>query len=263
MKRKRDLNRISTIIALIAAFFLFLSLVFATPTGPNTITVVSNTRSPFTNTSSVAVQAQAGNVTELTISQTRPTEAWQGYYGNITGTITLDDANSFTMFDWSLPNPSGEVYAANDTTVDWNKIFCYNLTQNNNGCTGGVCGSTNTSSMELQFGINLTDHDGINETFNSSYTDSTGFFVGSVNINTVDGCSMANPYTDEASASGWQELLLSDNRSIVFASLIRDSANAYKPGVGEAYDFQLLVLENGHIGSDTTATSYFFFVELS
>jgi len=269
VKSKRNWIRFSTIIALASAFFLFLSGVLAqsTPTGPNTLTVVNSTRYPQSNQSSYAVQAQAGNVTELIISQRRSTEAWQGYYGNITGTITLDDANNQTLFDWSLPNPTGEIYAANDSTVDWTKVFCYNLSQNSSegpACNPSGCGSTNTSAMELKFGINLSDHDGINETFNSTYTDATGFFVGSVNFNAADGCSMANPFTDENSAAGWQEVMLSDNKSIIFTSLVRDSQNAYRGGgADDKYDFQLLVLENGHVGSELTTSTYYFFVELT
>ncbi|MBI3027273.1 hypothetical protein HYY70_04100 [Candidatus Woesearchaeota archaeon] len=75
------------------------------PVGPDTITIAGSGRRT-NNSGSLSLQAQAGNVTALVISSVRATQAWQGYYGNITGTIALDDANNNTLYDWSLPNPS-------------------------------------------------------------------------------------------------------------------------------------------------------------
>ena len=51
------------------------------------------------DSSAKTVAAQAGNVTQLTITHIMITKRWQGYYGNVTGTITLDDADNNTMYD--------------------------------------------------------------------------------------------------------------------------------------------------------------------
>ncbi|MBI3027276.1 hypothetical protein HYY70_04115 [Candidatus Woesearchaeota archaeon] len=124
----------------------------------------------------------------------------------------------------------------------------------------------NGSQIELNFGINATDRDGLNETFNDTYTDATGFRVGSTTIDVADGCSLAHPYTSQAyDSSQWQELLLSDNSSIIFTALVRENANGFEAGSTDTYDFQMLVLENGHVGQDGPAqlTNYYFFVELT
>ncbi|MBI3027275.1 hypothetical protein HYY70_04110 [Candidatus Woesearchaeota archaeon] len=92
----------------VIAFIVILSTVVLAqtePVGPDTITIAGSGRHT-NNTFPTLVQAQAGNVTALVISSVRATQAWQGYYGNITGTIALDDANNNTLYDWSLPNPS-------------------------------------------------------------------------------------------------------------------------------------------------------------
>ena len=73
---------------------------------------------------------------------------------------------------------------------------------------------------------------------------------------------MANPYTDQAPGAGWQEVVLTDNVSMIFTALIRNSADDFKSTATFA-DFQMLVLENGHVGSEASTTPYFFFVELS
>lgn len=253
----------------ITSFFVLLlsSFVLADPQGPTTVTVAGSGR--FTNNSGPGtLQAEAGNVTALVFTSTRVTQTWQGYYGNLTGTITLDDANNQTLYDWSLPNPSGEVYSSNGSIVTWSNIYCMNVsgTRNASGVPGTskAVSNINGSQIELNFGINITDTDGLNETFNDTYTDAIGFRVGSIGIDVSDGCSLAHPYTTEVYLStGWQELLLSDNASLIFTALIRENANGFQTGTTDTYDFQMLVLENGHVGSETATTPYYFFVELS
>ncbi len=273
MKKRNDSIRgYASLLLALSVFTLLASLVLAgsEPQGPTTITSAGSGR--FQNNSgSFIIQAKAGNVTALVIDNKRVTEAWQGYYGNVTGTITLDDAGNFTLYDWSLPNPSGEIYASNGSVVSWSNIYCMNVsgTRSNTGDNGaggsqGIIYNINGSQIELNFGINVTDKDGLNETFNDTYTDATGFRTGAITINAVDGCSLAHPYTTEAyNSAGWQELLLSDNTSLVFTALIRENANGFQPGSTDTYDFQTLVLENGHVGSEVAVTNYYFFVELS
>ena len=55
--------------------------------------------------------AYAGNITELNIVGTTITQTWQGFVGNVSGTITLDDSENNTLINWSLGDPEGEVYA--------------------------------------------------------------------------------------------------------------------------------------------------------
>ena len=250
---------------ILEAYFVFADS-SSVPTGPDTLTVSDSSR-PTADTIP-SIDAEAGNVTALLVTDERTTEAWQAYYGNITGTIVLDDANNVTFYDWALPNPTGEIYAANSSaTVTWAKVYCMNLSHKR-GVNGTIVYNINMSQIELNFGINNSlggtadDLDGLNETFNGTYIDATGFKVGSITIDTADGCSYAAMYTDQGPDSNWQELLLTDNSSLIFTSIIRENADMYKTGT-EPADFQMLVLENGHTGSEDTTTSYYFYVELA
>jgi len=84
-------------ILMLSVMLLFLiKLAFAEPYGPTLITVDQSSRANF-SASAKQIGAQAGNVTQLTISTQVATRRWQGYYGNITGGIALDDAQSNTM----------------------------------------------------------------------------------------------------------------------------------------------------------------------
>lgn len=242
---------------------LFTFSINANPQGASNVTV-SSSGSNSASTAPVQIDAKAGNVTAIVVHAIRNTEAWQGYYGNITGRIVLDDGDNFTLYDWNLPNPTGEIYASNGSSVSWINIFCLNASQFDSSIRpGNVSSAINMTLLELRFGINLTDNDGINETFNDTYTDANGFRVGNTNINVEDGCSSVHPYTSEAYNIDWQELMLTDNSSIIFTAVLRNDAYSYQPGSQNTADFQMLVLENGHYGQEDTTTQYYFYVEMS
>ncbi len=99
------LNSIFALILLVALS----GIVSAVPQAPETFTVTESGRRG--NQSAQTIEAEAGNVTALSVDAQIITQAWQGYYGNITGTITLDDADNITFYDWSLSSPTGEIYA--------------------------------------------------------------------------------------------------------------------------------------------------------
>src|SRR3990167_8342051 len=132
--KRGNLTRFGLLIA--GLFILALSIVYSAgstaPEGPDSINVLNSSRQ---NPSSgpVTVQAEAGNVTSLRIMNERATEAWQGYFGNITGNITLEDVNDNLFYSWQIANPTGEVYAANFTNTDWTDVYCINVSQNGTG----------------------------------------------------------------------------------------------------------------------------------
>ncbi len=247
-----------------------------TPEGPDTINVTSSQRGPE-NRTGVAVVAQAGNVTGLKVSGTRITQAWQGYYGNVTGDIVLDDSAGFRFYNWQVANPRGEIFASNGTVDNWLSVYCLDTDQNEGYGQNesnftlpltrpdGSVSSVNTSRIELSYGINQTDLDGLNETFLGSFTGS--IVVAGRTIDATDDCSVAHPYADSAPSAIWDEILLSDNDSLIFTSIIEEDAVDYRgnstPGGGNTSDFQMLVLENGHTQQSLTTTTYLFYIELT
>lgn len=235
-----------------------LSMVYAAPTGPDTSTVRDQGRhvNSTVASSGLTVIAQAGNVSEVILTQVRTTQAWQGYTGNVTGTITLDDGSNNTLYDWKLTTPSGEVYASNGTPVSWNDVECINFTSN---LTDG--NNYNLTRLNQGFGINESDLDSFNNTFNASFAGN--FKVGNVTIDSNDKCVQSTLFVDEAHQStDFVEVLLTDNTSVIFAALLENSQNGYKTG-SDLWDFQMIVAQNGHPGFETTTTNYYFFLELS
>lgn len=233
---------------LICSFFVFIFLVsfaFAvSPSGATSVNVVSSQTS--TPDSPTSVNAQAGNVTELNIFGYSVTQSWQGYFGNVSGTIQLADASDKVMYNWSLADPEGEIYASTSNAVNWANIACFDWT-------------TNGVALETAFNIDSNDVDGVNETF--SYTNGHDLFYVN-NHQFIEGQCMSTTIFDN-SGSGvdnhFEEVLLWDGSNVVFTSLIEESSVLGFDG--RDHDFEMLVLEDGH-GTNTEVTTYYFYVEL-
>jgi len=223
---------------------LSLQSAVAEPTGPSSIDPIGSSRFPVTSASNIS--AIAGNVSELNFESNSITNTWQGYFGNISGSILLGDANNNTLYNWTSASPNGEIYATRSSTApSWATIGCADETE------------LNTEDTDL--GVNSTvDQDAVNRTFLNT-TAFSAFYVGNVNINSTQDCR-ATHLNDEngAPSSAFAEVLLSDTTNLIYTGLITT------PTVGfdnRTHQFQMLVGENGH-SDNTDVTPYYFYLEL-
>jgi hypothetical protein len=177
-------------------------------------------------------------VTEINLAGTQVTTHWAGFYGNITGNITLQDANGNLFYDWSgIGTPTGEVYASNTSTVSWANIGCAD--------------AGNMTSLNTFLGMTGANSDSV---FNTYDAQSHGAFsVAGVSIS-ADSCNSTNAYTTGGADAGlFQQVLLADNRNVpVFATIINASETSFR---NTNVDFELLA---GVPGSGTL----YFFIEL-
>ncbi|MFH1134432.1 MAG: hypothetical protein V1735_08155 [Nanoarchaeota archaeon] len=231
------------------------------PEGPGSFIETNASRRTPAPTQNIT--AQAGNVTQLVLTGTTVTQTWAGFYGNITGTITLDDAQNFTLYNWTMVRPQGEVYAA-DAEVTWETgtVVCYNYSRDN-------LTYISLADFESEFGIVSTDPDGINETFliNRSHR---SFYAGGNYINGTLGQKTTGGYACPAvslyNSTGqndeqYQEVILYNfaAQRPFFASLIEQN-----PVLGfnnQYWDFEMILPVNNHNGSIATK-DYYFYVEL-
>ena len=227
------------IICVVFAMFA-VAFVFADPSGA-TVTPGTSSSAPAASAGS-DTNALAGNVTQVNLVGDSNTQAWQGYFGNVTGAIQLGDSSSNILYNWSLSSPGGEVYAANRSSVDFTIIDCFDMA---NGVT----------TLESDWNIGASDADGVNETFNLN--DHAGFFTGSVE-HTSGECNNTKLYNSSGVGS-FDVVLLNETGGPIFASLLQEDGNGFD---GDTYDFEMIVLEDGHSG-DTSTDTYFFWVELS
>ncbi|MFH0869528.1 MAG: hypothetical protein V1866_00545 [archaeon] len=203
------------------------------------ITPGASSRANFNQSSSASLPVQAGNVTRLDISGKAISTHWAGFFGNVSGNLTLEDASGNTFYNWvGLGIPTGEVFASNTSTVNWSGISCAN--------------STRIAIIETSLGIASTDADKISATYTNN--NHPPFNVSST---LLTGCNSTNAYTNTGqSASLYYQILLIDNQNRpVYTTLINDTATSF---TGTTYDFELLVGEADSAGT----TSMYFYIEI-
>ncbi|MFH0869572.1 MAG: hypothetical protein V1866_00765 [archaeon] len=238
MERKAVFKTVFILAVALGLFLTGVTSVFAVQ-GATDYTLGATSRASFTNTSTVAVDAMAGNVTQLDLYGDTITTHWAGFYGNISGNVTLQDSDGKVFYDWTgVGVPAGEIFASSINNVAWAGISCAN--------------STLIDAIDTSLGIVAADADGVFETFAGNTH--PNFQVGSA---ALSGCNSTNAYSDTGRvASLYYQILLVDTAgTAVYTTLINDSATSF---TGTSYDFELLVGESDGAGS----TSMYFYIEL-
>lgn len=227
----------------VLAFLLGVGGVLGQPVAANGVQVISTGTRTISGTANVS--AQGGNVTELRIDALSVTKTWQGYYGNITGNIHLDDANNNSFYIWGNATAlRGQIYATRNSSPDWVTVNCTNATER-----GGE---------ETYLGMVPADGDSVMNTFNK--TSHPSFNVGLQPI-AANSCFSTNIYVNGSEqATQFYQILLSDAASqTIYTTLIEKQEYGYN---SQIMDFQLIVGENEHVGN-IGPTTYYFFTELS
>lgn len=229
-------------VALVTLFIV--SIVSAAPIGVLDSSVTGVSSSTRSTIAPYNISAQAGNVTEMNIDAITITNYWQGYYGNVTGTIVLADSSNATMYDWTQATASGQIYASRSNSITWSGIVCANA--GNITAEDAAIGATGKT-------------DSVSNTFSVS-TEHEAFVVGTVSIG-AGTCAEANLHNE----TGGKELdlftnvLLADSSSnMVYTSILNNDALGFD---NRQHDFQMIVGENG-TNSNTDTTPYYFWVEL-
>jgi hypothetical protein len=199
----------------------------------------SRSNSSFTG-EGTAHGTQPGNVTYMDISGASVSNHWAGFYGNVSGNLTLQDANGYVFYDWEGLNTAfGEVLASNVSSVTWSTINCTNASQ-----VSAINSFINTTGF---------DKDTVELTYSSNTHPS--FTLAGVNI-PANSCNSTNAYSGgEKNSSLFNQVILSNDQDVpIYVALINSSSTGYR---GNLVDFQLLT---GVRNSGTT--TLYFFIEL-
>ncbi|MFH1770584.1 MAG: hypothetical protein ABH828_03430 [archaeon] len=231
--------------ALLYIFSILMIETVADPVG-TVITNVSTVTGAATPASRVD---DGGTISILQINVTQQNYAWKAYVGNISATLTLDDNNGYTIYDWSLVQGSlaGELYVTRNASSSWSGI---------------ACASGSTIDTELN-SINMSPSDGdtINTTFNH-VNHSSMVLAGTTIDNST--CRALHTYYNGSSqgddeTSYYEEILIQNtNGNLIYVTNLEADKTSY---VNDSftYDFQLLVAEDDRASQITT---YYFYAEI-
>jgi hypothetical protein len=245
MKSTKLSNAISVIAIMVLSMIIFSNIAYAIPYGPTEIKNLSTTTKNTTGPKSRGFD-QRGTITTIRLTVSQQTSKWKAYVGNISGKITLDDAQNYTIYDWGITTAQGEVYATRKTTtVTWASITCASISQ--------------VESEQSALKHNVLVPDCLNRTFTD--VAHPAFYAGPTSFAGNVCNKSANLYqNDAANTHTWHEVLLQDGTNIVYAAILNETQQGYNPN--KYHDFQMIVAENGSEGSPTV-TTYYFYVELT
>ncbi len=226
--------------------FLIFSEVNATPSGPDSAVIESNTTKG--SVGAYTLNISGGRVVVFNMSSQIQDIRWKAFIGRVTGSFTLDDASGSTVYDWSLATVAGEVYATrNSSTINWNNLTCASVADLN---------EENSELGHTSLADNLT------ATFNiTAEATHEEFFVAARNIS-QNSCPTLNTYVaNNTQDTYFEEVALYESvgGNMVFATILEQDAYGYD---NRTYDFQMIVPEVGTPGWDG-ATAYYLYVELS
>jgi len=239
-----QITRLGLILVMLLLVNILLSV--ALPVGP---VVVSTSNETAVAKSAALLNTSGGSITTLKLNATSQNQRWKAYVGNITGILTLDDANNHTIFDWTLSNVMGEIYATRSpASLQWTNMNCSNL--------------THISNEEIAINHTSNPDDNITITFNSQIHNS--FFVGTRQIPSNNCYSIHTYINDTNQISSFEEVILYDGTNstdgqIVYTSLLEQDKIGFD---GSSYDFQMIVPEKG-LSTWAGSTAYYFYVELT
>ncbi|MBU1974942.1 MAG: hypothetical protein KKG59_00905 [Nanoarchaeota archaeon] len=241
-----ELKKILISVVLTLVLALSVTTVASAPMGADSRALNSTRGSP---TGSVGnVYTEAGNVSELEINGTQITQAWQGFFGNITGNITLEDSSGHQMYDWTMGSAEGEIYSSRTNSITWTDVNC---------------STTETIAIEeTALGMTVDDNDNISATFRTTEPHPT-FSVGTFAVNATSTCYAAHTYVSSAGQdTAFPQVMLNDtSNNVIWVALLNDTTTGYD---GVTHDFQMIVPEDGHTpAAEAIRTQYYFWVELS
>ena len=231
------------LIVVLASFIMVFKMARAEPEGAG-VTYVSNTTK---NASAPDFRTDAkGTITTVLLTTVQQNIKWKAYVGNVSGTLVLRDADSFTLYQWPTGgSPDGKVYMTINNTIDWSTIQCANDSQ--------------VISLQTALGFLPTAVDNINNTFSNKIHEN--FDVGVIPI-AGSSCKSTATWINNSQqtltpTSLFQEVLLMDLSSrIVFTTLIDQNVKGFN---NKTYDFQALVPDY----STAAVATYYFYLEIS
>ncbi len=233
------------VLTIVGIFSVFLAsyVSAANPEGPSSLNITSNTTKSAVG--SATVNISGGYIASMNLSATIQDIRWKAFVGHVTGMFSLQDSTGSTLYDWSFNSITGRVYTTrNSSTISWTNVNCSNITRIN----------------QENINMNHTNpNDNLNMTFNTTAgaTHNT-FYVGS-NIIAANSCPTLNTYVNNVTQDNYfEEMALYDGTNMVYATIINENQAGYN---GVAYDFQMIVPENG-AASFQGATAYYLYVEI-
>lgn len=193
----------------------------------------------FPRNGSISNQSAGGYITQIDIyPQFNQTKNWQGFYGNVSGVISLKGLNEEEMFNWSINLTNSSVYATTEGVfTNWSILYNANI----------------TNLDKLWFNSEI-----MADTVANTYTTGIGnrtYVNTSLNAYHVRTLAGFDDYVIQSVPD------IGTKNDTLWAAAITDPRANYK-GNDSNYELLVPVTNNGTGFGDTWGDTYYFYMEI-
>jgi hypothetical protein len=221
------------------------NIAYADATGASVTNVSNSTKVPA---SPQYNNGTKGQIHTVNLNSEQQDNKWKAYVGNVTSTFVLDDANDYSIYQWTISSFSGQVYITRNESVTWSNVR--NATE------------INKTVEDTNLNHNPGSADSINKTFatkvHKTFTVGSNTIAENSSFATVTWQNDANHALN--TTAPFQEVLLSDGKNLIFTAFVENDKVGYR-GDGTTYDFQAIVPDDGTASNQNVR--YYFYTELS
>ena len=213
---------------------MIISIVALVMSAPENAQTSTGSTGQYTVAPAAATSAQGGNVTAVNVSADVSTSKWQGYWGNITGSLQLGTGATI-FYNWSGVQFQA-VYASPGSDVDFATITDLNT-------------SANLTAKDTDYGFTASDTDSINNTMSGNTCTAGTIFTAAAGV---------TPYNSTGGASSWTTCIGEDaggllDDTLFGTNIVQNGADAFN---GQTVQYQLMV------PVIAAGDSYYFFLEV-
>jgi len=180
-------------------------------------------------------QSAGGYITQIDLYESQnQTQNWQGYYGNVSGTITLSGDGGAEMYNWSVNVTNRSIYAvANSDFTAWDTLFPANITLLDQLWFNS---SVRADTIKNTYKTGIGNRTFVDTSINASHVNTTHGFLDHV-IQSVDPASVSATIED-----------------VLWAAVVEEPKTNFKGGLS---NYELLVPVNS-----SSPEKYYFYMEL-
>lgn len=202
---------------------------------PDGATLTVGTAETKPTTAPGSTQAEGGNITGVNLTALAKSRVWQGFFGSVSGNITLQDNTNDQFYSWTLETVNGSVFASQTSAVNWTS----------------VSGVTNCSTDQ---NVSGNGNDRVNRTFTQNAS-LTGWSVAGITI--TDACQTWTYVNNASQSTYFEEIMLNaSNAYSIYATKINFNTTGYN---NATQDYQMLVPDTRNVST----TTYYFYVEFT
>jgi len=218
-------------------------------TGVKAITGVDLTPASSTwSQSSAGESISGGNVYNATVSVSEQTYRWAALWGNITGSVVLNNEDANSVISWTVSSvQDGSIFYAttNDGTLDPTDFAAFNRLQLNN--------------TDKAYGYDPFVTDSISNTFTNYANFQSPSMDSPVVANTTVLESTWTNYVFRFNSSDVPASYPGGQDYVVWAVEVQNDQNSF---YGVTADYELLIPENEEVGQgEGSPTTYYFWLE--